>query len=819
VALRALSIAGVAACFLFAGSSTAHAQSLRVRVTAAESATPLAGAFVTLLDPAGRVVRNGLADEAGRFVFALDSAGRFTVKAELIGRQTRTSAPVDVAGDESVTVPLALPVLAVTLSEIRVETDGRCELRPDEASQIARVWDEARKPLAVQAWAEREGLHLLEITTYERDLDADGRRVVREDRRAVRRLTRVPFASLPPDDLLRGGFIREVEGGGHEYYGPDATLLLSDLFLDTHCLRLTRSTDEPGAVGLEFEPVLSAEQADIRGVLWLDERTTALRHIEYTYTRAPWIEAVGVAGGRVEYEPLADGAWVIERWWIRAPIMGRRADLARAGDSGIRVAGIRETGGEVVGGTVGQIVAQTRLGSVDGTVWDSVASSPLVGATVFLSGTTHRAETDSDGRFALDALPAGTYMVGFRHDRLDSLGVVPAIAEAEVTPGLTSEVALAIPSRETLVLAACRTEERVEGGSVLTGTVTDRTSGRPVPGARVRVEWQEVERMRPMVQARPHFLEVRADHDGRYTACGIPVDEAISVVASFLDTSGDEAATAFPEESLQSLDLTISLPAGLFDAPTGVAVLSSEYGAQGVQGTLVESGSDAPIRAAVVTIRGLSGEVVASGETNDDGFFRLTMPAPGRYLLSAQALGYGTIDAAAVDVTLGNLSVLDVRMAADALELEPIVVTAEPRAFHLEMQGFYERQKTGLGVFITPQILEERRPQRVSNLLFGVPGIRVAEPIGGRGGRVVYFRGGEGLSICWPMVYIDRHLVSTGGLGGAGAEPTAVDDIVAASDVLAIEAFRGPAEIPPEFNGPNAGCGVIVIWTRRGGGN
>jgi hypothetical protein len=69
------------------------------------------------------------------------------------------------------------------------------------------------------------------------------------------------------------------------------------------------------------------------------------------------------------------------------------------------------------------------------------------------------------------------------------------------------------------------------------------------------------------------------------------------------------------------------------------------------------------------------------------------------------------------------------------------------------------------------------------------------------------------------MVYVDRHLVSTGGLAGAGAEPTAVDDVVFAGDVLAIEIFRTPAEIPSEFNGPNAGCGVIVLWTRRGSGD
>jgi hypothetical protein len=30
-----------------------------------------------------------------------------------------------------------------------------------------------------------------------------------------------------------------------------------------------------------------------------------------------------------------------------------------------------------------------------------------------------------------------------------------------------------------------------------------------------------------------------------------------------------------------------------------------------------------------------------------------------------------------------------------------------------------------------------------------------------------------------------------------------------------IEVYRSAAEIPPQFNGSGAACGVIVIWTRH----
>jgi outer membrane cobalamin receptor len=33
-------------------------------------------------------------------------------------------------------------------------------------------------------------------------------------------------------------------------------------------------------------------------------------------------------------------------------------------------------------------------------------------------------------------------------------------------------------------------------------------------------------------------------------------------------------------------------------------------------------------------------------------------------------------------------------------------------------------------------------------------------------------------------------------------------------DVYGIEIYRGPGEVPGEFAGSDAACGVIVIWTK-----
>ena len=35
-------------------------------------------------------------------------------------------------------------------------------------------------------------------------------------------------------------------------------------------------------------------------------------------------------------------------------------------------------------------------------------------------------------------------------------------------------------------------------------------------------------------------------------------------------------------------------------------------------------------------------------------------------------------------------------------------------------------------------------------------------------------------------------------------------------DIVALEIYTGPSDVPGEFAGTNAGCGVVVIWTRSG---
>ena len=66
---------------------------------------------------------------------------------------------------------------------------------------------------------------------------------------------------------------------------------------------------------------------------------------------------------------------------------------------------------------------------------------------------------------------------------------------------------------------------------------------------------------------------------------------------------------------------------------------------------------------------------------------------------------------------------------------------------------------------------------------------------------------------------MDGFLINRREASVLGARPMdyRIDDMVLPSSVEGIEIYRGLSTVPPEFLNPDAECGVIAIWTRRGG--
>src|SRR5438034_11735506 len=75
-------------------------------------------------------------------------------------------------------------------------------------------------------------------------------------------------------------------------------------------------------------------------------------------------------------------------------------------------------------------------GVLHGVVYDSlITRAPLEGADVWIESTNRMARSDAGGRFTLDALLPGRYVLTFYHPILDSAGISPPPVTLDVGSG------------------------------------------------------------------------------------------------------------------------------------------------------------------------------------------------------------------------------------------------------------------------------------------------------------------------------------------------------------------------------------------------
>ncbi len=202
-----------------------------------------------------------------------------------------------------------------------------------------------------------------------------------------------------------------------------------------------------------------------------------------------------------------------------------------------------------------------------------------------------------------------------------------------------------------------------------------------------------------------------------------------------------------------------------------------------------------------------------------DGVARLRVPE-GPALFEVRKLGYGTerfsLNLPATD-TLG----IDVALAVAPVRLRGLEATATATQVALRDAGFYDRQRTGIGVFLTGRDIARHPGARLIDAFRRVPGLRVVRdlsPTGPQAGsrssmdidemyRIATTRGTTtilGSPSCWLEIYMDDLPV--------GAEALTSLPV---SEVVAIEVYRG-AETPGRFRTTSNGCGAVVLWTKRG---
>ncbi len=113
---------------------------------------------------------------------------------------------------------------------------------------------------------------------------------------------------------------------------------------------------------------------------------------------------------------------------------------------------------------------------------------------------------------------------------------------------------------------------------------------------------------------------------------------------------------------------------------------------------------------------------------------------------------------------------------------------------------FERRKATGQGHYITVDEIEKGNYMSLQETLRGVRGVSI-DCGGGLGCSI---RMSRAPMRCLPEYVVDEHVDNFFGPN------------VPVRDIQAIEVYTGPSDVPGEFAGRNAGCGVIVIWTKSG---
>lgn len=568
-------VALLSACALLSGAAPARAQVVRGEVVEDRTSAPVQGAMVVLLDVDGRTIGRVLTDAGGRFIMRTDRPGLHMLRVERIGYGTVDSDSFDVPVGGTLQ-RIGLPVRAVGLEGLTVAVERRCELRGQQGAATARVWDEARKALEAAAWTLRSGLYRYTLMQVERTLDQDARTVVKEERRFTRGTFQTPYVSHPAAELVEEGFIRRNADLTYTFLAPDSEALLSDAFLNTHCMRLAGGRD--GMVALEFEPLRGRRVPDIRGTLWVDERTAELRRLEFTYVNVPAPRDAGSAGGEIVFSGLPNGTWIVREWGIRMPMVEVARDASR-----MLVTGYQMQGGVVwrVTDPSGGTVLEAATASLSGMVVDSLGAPPHPPATVRVSASLDgslaaETATDPNGAFFLAGLPPGLLGVEVRHPSLDTLRLEPVRLEVKAEAGSVEPMRARLPGLREAMTLTCADAPPPERGSAMVLARVNR-GGEPVGGVSVRLrwlgeDWREfvtISRAAPPLPGTPdidwerdpadtRFLMTTLDHRGIFVMCHVPTPSQVRVEVA--DATGVAARTFSLVDGPSVVVLTFPLP-------------------------------------------------------------------------------------------------------------------------------------------------------------------------------------------------------------------------------------------------------------------
>ncbi len=314
-------LTSIAATVLATAPATLHAQHVRVSVADSAAGTPLRGAIISL-EREGTTERIAptLSDSLGRALMAAPAPGAYRVRVERAGSPTWRSPTLTLVADDTTEYRARVRLDVALLDALVVVGTSSCG-NGSGAEAVLAVWEEARKGVLVTQLTSGQGTPALRIRRFERLLD-QREAVETQTVDTIVATTVRPFrVPRTPAELSRDGYVMK-QGADEFFLAPDAAVLLSDEFVDDHCLYLSDELDEEGLIGVAFRPVPGRRIPDISGTFWLDRKTAEPSSLEYDYVNVDRLSRQAQAGGTLAFQQLPTGHWIVSAWSIRTPRRG-----------------------------------------------------------------------------------------------------------------------------------------------------------------------------------------------------------------------------------------------------------------------------------------------------------------------------------------------------------------------------------------------------------------------------------------------------------------------------------------------------------------
>ena len=550
------------------------AQLLRGSVLRSRDELPIVGAVVLLLDTADVARARGLTDMQGRFFLRAPAPGRYRLRTLRIGFTATTGSPFSLRADT--TVRLVLDQIPVRLPAVTAEERAECRDNARSGLATAILWEEARTAILAADITIRDLGYRFEMMLHSRKVDTRPPPLLLESVFGrVRHEGTQPWTSYPPDTIEARGYVTPTDSG-LRYAAPDLTVLLSSYFTRSHCFRMRDSASTAANhIALEFWPLAHIRRSEIKGVLDFDAATRQLRMVTFAYVNLPQTVSDTLAGGEIGFSQLTNGAWILPRWIIRAPIPVRTAlgdTVRRAGtavntwrsDYGIvpTTSRMRVTGGDLLlvrqgGDTTVLWSLPTSTLVVQAVQQGTGALEPAGGVSVAFAGSTEQEVTDDRGETRFSGMVAGEYAVEVTTPYYSAFDLEPEkFVVSFSTQPRTATHRVRVRTLRELARDACGEKP---GHAVLLGSVTRGDQLVVGAGVAARIPRGATSNLDEARTAR-----ARTTIDGRYAICELPTGVEIFLTVVAADGTRITRSTVIErDEKVAFIDLSFPAPGAL----------------------------------------------------------------------------------------------------------------------------------------------------------------------------------------------------------------------------------------------------------------